>query len=130
MTYGLLAGGPQRLALRLRLGVHVGAAGAVLDRAAEQPVEQHVAAVQIVAVVGVDPVLQQRGALHAEPRRHRGGLAHVIGLHGALGHQMVGALRLRLADQPLQLADLVAAGRHHGAVVALDPDFGAAEVAA
>ena len=126
----LLAGRTQSFALRLRRGVHVCAARAVLDRGVEQPVEQHVAAVQIVAVVGVDPVLQQRRALHAEPPRHRRGLAHVIGLDGALGHQMVGAQCLSLAYQPLQLAHLVAAGRHHGAVVALDPDFGAAEVAA
>ena len=128
MTYGLPPSRLQRLALGHRLGVHVQAGRAILDGAAEQLVQQHVAAVQVVAVVGLDPVLQQRGALHAEARRHRRGLAHVVGLHRPLRHQVVGALRQRLAGQQLQFADLVAAGRHHGAVVALDPDLRPAQV--
>ena len=40
----------------------------------------------------------------------------------------VGALRLRLAHQEFQLAHLVAAGGHHGAVVALDPELRPAEM--
>ena len=61
-------------------------------------------------------------------RRRRGrGLAHVVRLHRALGDQGVGALGQRLAQQELELAGLVAAGGQAGAVVALDPEFGAAE---
>ena len=94
---------------------------------AQQPVEQHVAAVQVVGIVGRDPVLQHRRAAQPELRRRRGGLADVVRLHRALRHQRVGALRQRLAEQEFQLAVLVAAGREPGAVVALDPELRPAE---
>ena len=55
--------------------LHVGVRRAVLDFQPHQPVEQHVAAVEVVGVVGLDPVLQQADAAQPELRRRRGGLA-------------------------------------------------------
>ena len=59
--------------------------------------------------VGVEP----------EPRRGRRGLAHVIALHAAAGHEHVGALRERFGAEPYEFARLVAAEREAGQVVAL-----------
>jgi len=98
---------PQFDAFPLGLGIHIQPARAIFDLAVKQFVQQHVAARQIIAVVGVDPVLQQRGTCHAEFPRHRSGLPHMVRLHGALGHNVAGALCLGLTDQPFQLADLV-----------------------
>ena len=63
----------------------------------------------------------------AEARRARCGLACVIRLRRALSQNDIRALRLRFGQQELELARLVAATRHAGAVVALDPDLRAVE---
>ncbi len=47
----------------------------------------------------------------------------MVGLHGTLGNQMVGALGQRVAHQELQLANLVAAETHARQVVALHPNL-------
>jgi hypothetical protein len=117
------AGGAQFGTPLFRLGVHIEAARAVLDPTTEELVQQHVAATQIVAIVGFDPMLQQRGAGHADLTGDRGRLPHMVRLHGTLGDDVSGALGFCLAYQPFQLAYLVPAGRHHGAVVSFDPDF-------
>ncbi len=108
-------------------GVHVGASGNVMQRAAEQAVQQHVAGDPIVRLRVAGAVLEQDLARQPEPGRGRGGLPGVIGLRGALRDDDVGLLRQRLAHQVLELARLVAAGREPRAVVALDPQLRPAE---
>src|ERR1700733_1227877 len=53
----------------------------------------------------------------------------MIGLSRALGQHDIGALITRLRHEEFELSRLVAAGRHPGAIVALDPDLRTIEVA-
>ena len=54
-------------------------------------------------------------------------LARVVRLRRPLRHHHVRAHRLCFGHQEFKLAGLVAAGRKPGAVIALDPDFRAAQ---
>ncbi len=58
----------------------------------------------------------------AELGRRGGRLADVVGLHGALCDDRIGALFDRLTDQEFQFTGFVAAGRETGALVAFDID--------
>ena len=124
---GLAAGLAHLLGHGLHRGVHVATARTVPDLGAVEPVEQDVAVVLVVGILGVDAMLEQDDAAHAELGRDGGGLAAVIGLDGALGDHRVGALGLGVGHQELELAGLVAAGAEAGAVVALDPELRAAQ---
>ena len=95
---------------------------------AVQVIEQDIAVMVVVRLGAAGAVLQQDMAFHAQLRRERRRLAGVVRLRRALGHDQVGALRLGLGHQELQLAGLVAAGGKAGAVVALDPDLGSPPV--
>ena len=110
-------------------GVHVGAGRDQAQLGAEQPVEQDVAGRLVVGAVAGHAPLQQGRALQAVLAGGGRGLAHVVGLHRAVGDQRVGALGQRVADQELELAGLVAAGREAGAVVALDVELRARRAA-
>ena len=125
---GLVALLAQALAHGDQFIVHVQAGVAGFQRAVEYPVEQHIAIVVVLGRTVCDALFQQRGALQAEFRGCRRGLAHVVGLGCALRHQVGCALRQRIADQELQLASLVAAAGKAGAVVPLDIDGGAAQM--
>jgi hypothetical protein len=74
-----------------------------------------------------NPALEQGLAAQAEAAGGGRGLADVVGLHRAVGDHGVGAQPERVADQELELALLVAAGRDPGAVVALDEQRRSAE---
>ena len=124
---GPLAGRLQARRDLLHGGVHVAAARNVAERCAVQMVEEDVAVVVVVGAGNAGAVLQHGVAVEAEAGAEGGGLAHVVGLGGALGDHRVGAQRLGLAHQEFQLAGLVAAGGHAGAVVALDEEARAAE---
>ena len=107
--------------------LHVGAAGAVFDGDAHETVEQDVAGIEVLGVVGFDAVFEDGGAAQAELGGDGGGLADVVGLDGALGDEVVGAAGEGVAGEVFELADLVAAAAHAGEIVALDVDGGAAE---
>jgi hypothetical protein len=87
---------------------------------AEQVVEQHVARLFIGCIAARHPAFQQDMAFHADTAGRRRGLAHMVGLHRALGHQHISLFAQRFADQKFQLARLVSAAREPGAVVTLD----------
>ena len=108
-------------------GVHVGVRRDEAEPRPEQPVEQDVAGRLVAGPVPRHPALEQRLALEPVSAGGGRGLADVVGLHGTMGDQGVGALCQRVADQELELARLVAAGREAGAVVALDVEARAAE---
>ena len=108
-------------------GVHVGAGRDEVQPRPEQPVEQDVAGRLVLGPVPGDPALEQGLAAQAEAAGGSRGLADVVRLHGAVGDQGVGAQPERVADQELELAGLVAAGRKPGAVVALDEQRRSAE---
>ena len=93
----------------------------------EQPVEQDVAGRLVAGPVPRHPALEQRLAFQPVPAGGGRGLADVVRLHSAVGDQGVGALRPRVAEEELELARLVAAGREAGAVVALDVEARSAE---
>ena len=103
-----------------RVQAHVGA-----HEAAQQDVAD-----AVVGDVGpVDPVLLDQHAAEAGVGRDRRDLAGVVGLDAADRDQRVAALRQRVRQQVLELADLVAAeGEAAVAVLALRPDGRAAEV--
>ena len=86
---------------------------------AEQAVEQHVPIVQI-GFSGMAATTQDQFAIQAQPGAGGCGLARMVRLQGTYGENRVGAQRLRLAKQELQLAQLVAAQAEAGEVVALD----------
>jgi hypothetical protein len=119
--------GPEALGHLLHLGVHVAAARPLFGRGAVEMVEEHVAVPVVVRVVRAGAVLQQDMAGHPEFRCESSGLAGVVRLGGALRHHHVRAHRLGLGHQEFELAGLVAARRQPRAIVALDPDLGAAE---
>ena len=73
-------------------------------------------------------MLQQNLATHPELRGRRRGLPNVIRLHGADGHDRIGALLDRIRHHELELARLISACRQPGAIVALDVDAGTAEM--
>ena len=85
---------------------------------AEEPVEKEVA-------VGAGWLLAPECEVALQPGcgRRGGGLPGVVGLRRASGDHAVGARFERGADQVLELADLVAAGRQSGEIVSLDPEF-------
>jgi hypothetical protein len=109
-----------------QFGVHVAAGRDIAQLAAHQPVQQHIARAHIVDRIGLDPLFQDDLAGHAVDGRCGGRLAHVVRLHGALGHQGVGAGLQGRAQQEFQFAGLVAAAGQAGAVVALHPELGLA----
>ena len=98
-------------------------AGKLLGRGAVQVIQKHVAVGVVIGVVVTGAVLEQDMAFHAQLGGEGGGLAAMVGLGRALGHDHVGALRLGLGHEEFQLAGLVAAGGKAGAIVALDPEF-------
>jgi hypothetical protein len=77
--------------------------------------------------VAGDPALEQRFAAQAVAAGGGRGLADVVRLHRTVGDHGIRALPERVADQELELAGLVAAGREAGAVVALDEEGGTPE---
>lgn len=93
-----------------RQGVHGGA---------EQPVEQHVAVFFVIGVGARHHPPQHQLAGHAGAGRGRGGQARMVRLQAAHGHHRVGPLPARLAQQELQLAQLVAAPAQRHVVIAL-----------
>ena len=111
-------------------GIHRGAGRHPVQRDAEQMVQQHVARLVVLGRRIGNPFFQDGLAGPAHERGRRSGLPHVVGLHGTLGEQRVGAQTLGFADQEFELACLAAAGRQPGAVVTLDVQaVGAAEPA-
>ena len=77
----------------------------------------------------VDPAFLDEHTAHAGASRRGGDLARVVGLHAADRHQRVAALRERVGDEVLQLAQLVAAVCEAAvAVVALGPERSSAQV--
>src|ERR1700691_3286410 len=103
--------------------------GSILDAGAVEIVEKHVAVLSVLAIGRASPILQQNVTAHPHTGRERGCLPRMIGLSRALGQHDIGALIARLRHKEFELSRLVAAGRHPGAVVALDPDLRAIEVA-
>jgi hypothetical protein len=97
-------------------GVHVGVRRDEAELGAKQPVEQHVAGGLVCGAVPGNAPLEQRRAVQPIVARCGCGLAHVVGLHGAVGDHAVRLLGQRGGDQELELPGLVAAGRKSGAV--------------
>ncbi len=87
-----------------------------------QHVEEHVAIVVIGGILGAGAVFQKDMAIHPQLGGTGRGLACVVRLRGPLGDHQIGALFQRFRHQEFELAGLVAAGGHAGAVIALDPD--------
>ncbi len=110
--------------------IEIRARRVLADIGAEQVIEQHVAGLQVVVGRLVDTVLEQHLAAQPQPAGGRRGLAHVVRLVGADGHDGVGAGFECSGHREFQLAGLVAAGCEPGAVVPLDPDLRPAEVLA
>ena len=108
-------------------GVHVGAGRMIEHGGAEQRVELEVAA----PVVGIGPLgeamLEQEFALDAEAGGGGCGLPAVIALRRTDREHDVGTLLKRIGQEVLELADLVAADRKSGRVIAFHPDPGAPE---
>jgi xanthosine utilization system XapX-like protein len=113
----------------LHLGVHVGAARALFDGRAMQTVQQHVAVAVVVGVVRPGAIFQRiwqsSPSFAAKAAVWRAWFDWVA----PCVITIVGALGLRLGHQEFQLARLVSARGQAGAVVALDPDLGPAQLA-
>ena len=92
-----------------------------------QAVQKHVAVQPVIGIVGSGAVFKDRVALHPQTCAERGRLADMVRLRGTLRDDHVGLSGQRLAHQELQLAGLVAAGGHPGAIVPLDPKPGPAQ---
>jgi len=86
--------------------------------------------VLVVALADTGAILEQDVAGDTEAGSKRRRLPGMIRLGGTLGENNVGSLHLRLSQQELELAGLVATGGHTSAVVALDPDTRATEFTA
>ena len=99
------------------------------DRA-EQTVEQNIAVVDVVAVLDRHETRKHQFAFHAHARRSGSGQPGMIGLSAADGDDCVGAGRLSLSEEKLQLPELVATAAQTVKVFALDVDIGAAELTA
>ena len=110
--------------------VEVGRRRILVQHGSEQPVQQHVPRRGVDLAGGLDPVLEQHLAGKPEFAGGGGRLADVVRLHGAHGEHRVGTRPERVAHDELELAGLVAAARKSGAVVALDPDLGTAQMLA
>jgi hypothetical protein len=123
-----LATRPQCLRKILHDLTDVRPAGADRDLRAEQSVEQHVAALVEVRVVGFQAPLQDDVAAKPEFGRDRRGLPDMVRLRGALRDDGRRPLAERLGEEVFELARLVAASGKAGAVVALDPYARAAEI--
>ena len=92
------------------------------DLGVEQFQQQAVAIAEVVGVFGSGRGFQQGGAAQAEPGGQRGGLAYVVGLDGAGGHQGIGALGDGVGRQVFEFAQFVAAHGQWRGVIALDVD--------
>ena len=112
---------------RRERGVHVGAGRVIEHRGPEQRVELEVAP----PVVGVGPLgesmLEQEFAVDAEAGGGSSGLPAVIALRRTDREHDVGTLLQRVGQEVLELADLVAADRKSGRVIAFHPDPGTPE---
>ena len=104
--------------------VHVGADRMVKHGGAEQRIELEVAApVVCVGPLG-ESMLEQEFALDAEASGGSSGLPAVIALRRTDRQHDVGALLQRIGQEVLELANLVAANREAGCVIAFHPDSG------
>ncbi len=106
---------------------HLRVARYVLQRRAEQPVEQNIAIVAIGFGRLRDALFENENALQADLGRRGCCLPGVVRLKCAQGDQRIGALAQRIGDQVFEFAGLVAAGGEARAIVALDPEARATE---
>ena len=113
-----------------KFGIHVRIGRAMLDARTVQMIQQHIAAGRVIVICLAGAILEKNVAIDAHFRGASGGLARVIGLGRALCQHDVGTLISRFRHQVLEFSRLIAAGRHAGAIVALDPDFRPTQCAA
>ena len=100
------------------------------DLGAGEPVEQDVAAElegRRASALGIGHA-EEKDRAQPHARAHEGGRARVVRLEAAARDDDAGAARLRVGEQELELADLVARLRARGRVVALHPHRRADEV--
>jgi uncharacterized membrane-anchored protein len=113
-----------------KFGIHIRISRAMLDARTMQMIQQHIAACRVIVICLTGAILEKNVAIDAHFRGACSGLARVIGLRRALCQHDVGTLVSRLRHQVFEFSRLIAAARHAGAIVALDPDFRPTERAA
>lgn len=120
-------GGLEFVSPRSKRSIHVGAGRMIEHGGAEQRVELEIAA----PVVRVGPLgksmLEQEFTLDAEAGGSSGGLPAVIALRRTDRQHDIGILLQRVGQEVLELANLVAADREAGCVIAFHPDPGTPE---
>ena len=127
---GFAAIAPKPRSNSCKFSIHVGIGRAMLDARTMQMIQQDIAACRVIVVRFAGAILEQDVAIDSHLRGAGSRLARVIGLRCALCQHDVGALISRFRQQVLEFSSLVAAGRHAGAIVTLDPEFRAIERAA